>query len=83
VYGTDYTIDDDGVYHFTTEGKENAANKAKNNRINSAIAENAGELATNAAKKEKTVSDNEDKYKEAVNSLFNDLSTIDSGLADK
>lgn len=83
MYGTDYTIDDDGVYHFTTEGKKNAAEKAKNNRINSAIAENAGELATNTAKKEKTVSDNEAKYKEAVQSLFGDLSNIDSELANK
>lgn len=58
MYGEDYILDDDGVYYLTPQGKENAAEKAKKNRINSAIAANAGELATNKAEKEKTYSDN-------------------------
>lgn len=70
IYGSDYGIDEDGRYYLTDDGKKNAAEKAKQARIDSSIAANASNLAKDKSTKENAASDILDgEYRDAISDL--------------
>lgn len=70
IYGSDYGIDEDGRYYLTNDGKKNAAEKAKQARIDSQIAANASNLAKDKSTKENAASDIfEGEYRDAISDL--------------
>lgn len=73
IYGSDYGIDEDGLYYLTPEGKKNAAEKAKQARIDTQIAANASSLAEDKTTKDKLVVDKKREYSRAVANFFTTL----------